>query len=587
MGILKPFSYVRTLSCVSCASRVPCVFAGSEGLPPAPEVIPTPETAGVVAAESGSGNNSTAGFADVSQQEEGEEEGSVQMLEGAEEEGGAGESGEGGWAWGAAAAEAEAGADGEAGQEGLPAEEAEQPAYTAPATIDGQQELPAEVEQPAEFASEPDGEHEQELSPETEQPVYAVPGPVDGEGEGEDGSGRVGGVGELGVGDGDRDGESGWDWPDQEKAQDKPQDQDQDGRGDVDGGGLEDQGAAGEVTFQDAPQSGSGYGQGYGQETGTGGNEGGVEGEEEEFGQGTAWPLEDGSHQAAPEPESPAAEAADIDIASASSSGSGSGGGGGKSVQSSGGQWGLPAAPGTSEGEAKYGGDGEGQEQWQVHNISETAGGDASGGLQEQPLEGGYDKRVEDADGDVDGRAEKNYGSGGDFEQAAEGQAGDNNNNNNNGNSNACASREDCGGDHWTCSMGVCDCRFPFAGASCLENVCGQLPSCDACREANNRATGGRGAEDGRGCVWGDGVCTVSAGPLYLEPLPLVCPEAAAEAAAVAPSAGEPQPALPQLWYGAGLPLVFLLICGGLLLFVAKCVRKWCRGSSDGPNYTP
>lgn len=491
--------------------------------------------------------------------------------------------------------------------------EIEQPAHGMPATLEGQ-DLPGEIEQPAYGmpaavdGQDPTGEVEQsaysmpasvdeQLPGEIEQPSYGMPAAVDGE----EGSVEGGGVGEDGDGDGDGNGggdgggDGGWAWSDPQNAQDNPQDE------------------AGVATFVDAPQSGDG--QEYVQQTQTPQEEGMEEGEGK---QGDLWPLDEGSHQDAADTEAPAEVAAYGEVASASNSGTGTGTGSGsgrsgyrgeslaagtgagteggagdlpdQSAQNGGSGSGFLASVGTGEVEIKYGEEGGSPEpeQWQVQSVSEKSAGRGSGlsqeGSQDQQGGGGFEQeRFEDAEG---AHATDNGGGGGDGGDGGDGggdlgseaqsQAGDNHN--------GCASREDCGGGHWTCSSdGACECPWPFAGSSCQEDTCGESFSCDACRDANTQAADG--AE--HGCEWADGVCRVSAGPLSLELLP-ACPDATAEAAAaVVPSVDDPQPALPQLLYGAGMPLLFLVVCGGLLMLVAKCARRCCRGGSNGPNYTP
>ncbi|CAN0027953.1 unnamed protein product, partial [Pylaiella littoralis] len=167
----------------------------------------------------------------------------------------------------------------------------------------------------------------------------------------------------------------------------------------------------------------------------------------------------------------------------------------------------------------------------------------------------------------------------------------------------ACTSGDDCGANGYLrCSSGgVCECRFPWSGASCEEDGCQtHASSCDECREANKKAID-RGTSFG--CAWesgeageaggvgaDDGSCRSSPLPLPLDAFSACAAgaeAAAAAAAAAVPSINEPVEAPPELWYAAGLPLLFVVLCGGVLMLGAKCIRKWSRGGSDGPDYTP
>ncbi|CAM9672660.1 unnamed protein product, partial [Ectocarpus sp. 12 AP-2014] len=185
-----------------------------------------------------------------------------------------------------------------------------------------------------------------------------------------------------------------------------------------------------------------------------------------------------------------------------------------------------------------------------------------------------------------------------------------------------CASDADCGGEHLACGgRGVCKCRFPWQGKFCQEDAClGNSLSCDACHEFNKDALPAEGGSAFL-CVWAADEGTCRSSPSTASALP-ECSDAAAAASAAtaassaaaaaapasevaeaavssseqaaaaaaggAPSLRDPQQQTPtELLYTAGLPLLVVVLVGGLLVFVAKCVRKCSRGGSDGPNYTP
>lgn len=134
-----------------------------------------------------------------------------------------------------------------------------------------------------------------------------------------------------------------------------------------------------------------------------------------------------------------------------------------------------------------------------------------------------------------------------------------------------CNSDGECENENMYCdsSSSVCVCKSPWEGTDCKDDPCSS-PSCDNCRDKH--------ATDAKwGCTWGAGVCRSIALPLPSDAFG-DCPEAAVvPTAEVTPSA---------LWSSAALPVLVVFVCGGLLIGVARCIRKWIGGGSSGPEYT-
>eukprot|EP00904_Undaria_pinnatifida_P003739 jgi/Undpi1/13366/HiC_scaffold_8.g03025.m1 len=137
------------------------------------------------------------------------------------------------------------------------------------------------------------------------------------------------------------------------------------------------------------------------------------------------------------------------------------------------------------------------------------------------------------------------------------------------------------GGTRVKCSKnGECECQFPWSGEQCEEDVCGAHTSCNECRDAQTAAaatsaTADNPIADMYGCKWNGSLCVVKSRQGGDDEL--------AQCSGGAEYQATPLP----LWLSAGLPLVLVFACGGLLVFLAKCVRKCFGGGPSGPAYTP
>lgn len=426
------------------------------------------------------------------------------------------------------------------------------------------------------------------------------------------------------------DARGGWAWP-------TPEEEPQDGQNgvspgsdvDVDVAGEGEQAASGAAvaTFLGPPpatteeEQGGREGEVSDSEKGNA-QEGDGNGEgEEQVGQqqSDAYGL-DGNDQAASavEPEAPVGVDLEASAASPSSvGGSGNGesgsrdGGGGHSREAGSAEKQL-AQSSQEVGENKYGqeqqeegvngwgGEEQVEEQWQVQSTHAAGSGpEGSAGVPAAKVADGVEEELAEGGGEAPPSASSSQpnewvtgggggGGGGGSSLRSETVKGK-----------ACTSEDDCGGNgHLRCSSGgVCECRFPWSGATCGEDGCQtHASSCNECRRANEKAMG---HDTSFGCVWDSeevweeggagGSCRGSSLPLPLGAFS-ACPvgkDAAAAAAAPSTSVNERYEAAPDLWYAAGLPLLFVAICGGVLMLGAKCIRRWCRGGSDGPDYTP
>lgn len=103
-------------------------------------------------------------------------------------------------------------------------------------------------------------------------------------------------------------------------------------------------------------------------------------------------------------------------------------------------------------------------------------------------------------------------------------------------------------------------------------SVCSPYTSCEDCQQVEQ--------EDGV-CAW------VSEKGMCEARLRLVPPEILAACPTRDEGTAESPAVPPPLWYAAGAPLLLIVLCGGLLMSLAKCVRKLSGGSASGPNYTP
>ena len=144
-----------------------------------------------------------------------------------------------------------------------------------------------------------------------------------------------------------------------------------------------------------------------------------------------------------------------------------------------------------------------------------------------------------------------------------------------------CQIEADCVGTRVKCSKnGECECQFPWSGGQCEEDVCGAHTSCNECRDAQTAAaatsaTADNPIADMYGCKWNGSLCVVKSRQGGDDEL--------AQCSGGAEYQATPLP----LWLSAGLPLVLVFACGGLLVFLAKCVRKCFGGGPSGPAYTP
>ncbi|CAM9481804.1 unnamed protein product, partial [Scytosiphon promiscuus] len=192
-----------------------------------------------------------------------------------------------------------------------------------------------------------------------------------------------------------------------------------------------------------------------------------------------------------------------------------------------------------------------------------------------------------------------------------------------------CADGKPCPGDQLMCDYvgtgggsGYCACQFPWKGEYCSVDSCLEQTTCDACRELTRRAPishqfvcvwepegyggGGGGCRSVHTplppdafdqCPAGDAAVPGAPAGAGAAPAPGVPADAAAVPAPGGPADAAGTPAVPavdspqqaplQLWYAAGLPILFIVVCGGLLMSIAKCLRRCSRSDPDGPDYTP
>lgn len=136
----------------------------------------------------------------------------------------------------------------------------------------------------------------------------------------------------------------------------------------------------------------------------------------------------------------------------------------------------------------------------------------------------------------------------------------------------------------------VCACAETNRSGLWCEAVdsCAEYQSCDACRDATKMTQdlqcawtdADKYADDGRCVPALDGPPFEEAFAACLVPSPPITAGGGPDSPYGA--AAEP----PPMWWAAGVPLVLIVLCGGVLVIAARLVKKCMGGHATGPDYT-